>query len=171
MKHLDRLRDWLAEQPNMEVLYVKYADLIKAPEEQSRRVSEFLGGKAEPKAMEPPWTLAVQKPQARRRPAVISRLSPSLSSRQNALLETLRPAERSSTDGGLGCGLCVRQRDRDHQSRPSVACGDLALVTSTARRAMASPRPTPPLARLRSFSTRKKGLKMSVRRASGTPVP
>ena len=50
-KHLERLRDWLAEQPNMEVLYVKYSDLIKGPEEQSRRVSEFLSGKAEPKAM------------------------------------------------------------------------------------------------------------------------
>ena len=50
-KHLERLRDWLAEQPNMQVLYVKYSDLVKGPEEQSRRVSEFLSGKAEPKAM------------------------------------------------------------------------------------------------------------------------
>ncbi len=50
-KHLDRLRDWLADQPNIEVLYVKYADLISEPEDQSRRISEFLGGKADPKAM------------------------------------------------------------------------------------------------------------------------
>jgi hypothetical protein len=35
----------------MQVLYVKYSDLVKGPEEQSRRVSEFLSGKAEPKAM------------------------------------------------------------------------------------------------------------------------
>jgi len=35
----------------MEVLYVKYSDLIKGPENQSRRVSEFLSGKTNPKAM------------------------------------------------------------------------------------------------------------------------
>ncbi len=50
-KHLERLREWLVEQPNMEVLYVKYSDLIEEPEDQSRRVSEFLGGKTNPKAM------------------------------------------------------------------------------------------------------------------------
>jgi len=50
-KHLERLHEWLVEQPNMEVLYVKYSDLIKGPEDQSRRVSEFLGGKADPQAM------------------------------------------------------------------------------------------------------------------------
>lgn len=51
MKHLERLRDWLVEQPNMDVLYVKYADLIERPEEQAGRVSEFLRGKADAKAM------------------------------------------------------------------------------------------------------------------------
>jgi Sulfotransferase domain len=51
MKHLERLRDWLVEQPNMDVLYVRYADLIDRPEEQAGRVSEFLRGKADAKAM------------------------------------------------------------------------------------------------------------------------
>jgi len=51
MKHLERLRDWLVEQPNMDVLYVKYAALIERPEEQAGRVSEFLRGKADAKAM------------------------------------------------------------------------------------------------------------------------
>ncbi len=50
-RHLERLREWLVDQPNMEVLYVKYSDLIKGPEEQSRRVSEFLSGKTDPHAM------------------------------------------------------------------------------------------------------------------------
>jgi len=50
-KHLERLREWLVEQPNMVVLYVKYSDLIKGPDDQSLRVSEFLSGKTDPKAM------------------------------------------------------------------------------------------------------------------------
>jgi len=49
--HLERLREWLVEQPNMKVLYVKYSELIKGPEDQSRRVSEFLSGKADLEAM------------------------------------------------------------------------------------------------------------------------
>ncbi len=50
-KHLERLHEWLPEQPNMAVVYVKYSDLINNPEEQARRISDFLGGKANPKAM------------------------------------------------------------------------------------------------------------------------
>jgi hypothetical protein len=44
--HLERLRGWLREQPNMQVLYVSYKDLVERPREQAERVSEFLGGKA-----------------------------------------------------------------------------------------------------------------------------
>ncbi len=51
VKHLERLRDWLGEQPHIKVLYVKYSDLVEHPEEQSRRVSQFLGGKPDPKSM------------------------------------------------------------------------------------------------------------------------
>ena len=35
LNHLERLRDWLVEQPNMDVLYVKYADVIERPDEQA----------------------------------------------------------------------------------------------------------------------------------------
>jgi hypothetical protein len=51
VKHLERLRDWLDRQPNMEVLHVKYSDLVERPEEQSVRVSEFLAGMADAEAM------------------------------------------------------------------------------------------------------------------------
>ena len=43
--HLERLRDWLRQQPNLAVLYVSYNDLVEQPAEQSRRVCEFLAGK------------------------------------------------------------------------------------------------------------------------------
>jgi hypothetical protein len=46
-KHLERLRDWLEHQPNMEVLDVSYNDLLERPETESRRVSTFLGGRAD----------------------------------------------------------------------------------------------------------------------------
>jgi hypothetical protein len=51
VKHLDRLRDWLAQQPNMQVLYVTYTDLIAEPNEQAQRVAEFLGGQLDTQAM------------------------------------------------------------------------------------------------------------------------
>ncbi len=51
IKHLDRVRDWLGGQPNIKVLYVKYSDLVGDPEVESRRVSEFLDGRADPQAM------------------------------------------------------------------------------------------------------------------------
>jgi hypothetical protein len=50
-KHLDRLRDWMSRQLNMRVLYIRYADLIQGPEEQSRQIAEFLGSGADPEAM------------------------------------------------------------------------------------------------------------------------
>ncbi len=51
VKHLERLHGWLARQPNMEVLHVKYSDLITDPDEQAARVSAFLGGQADTAAM------------------------------------------------------------------------------------------------------------------------
>jgi RNase adaptor protein for sRNA GlmZ degradation len=44
--HLEKLRDWLRQQKNIELLYVSYNDLVEQPEEQAKRVSEFLGGQA-----------------------------------------------------------------------------------------------------------------------------
>jgi hypothetical protein len=51
VKHLDRLRDWLLEQPNMEVLHVRYRDLLSQPDEEARRVCAFLGGQPDAEAM------------------------------------------------------------------------------------------------------------------------
>jgi hypothetical protein len=41
--HLDRLHTWLGRQQHLEVLPVRYQDLVAAPAEQSERVSRFLG--------------------------------------------------------------------------------------------------------------------------------
>jgi hypothetical protein len=46
-KHLERLRDWLDHQPNMQVLDVSYNDLLERPESEIRRVSAFLGEKVD----------------------------------------------------------------------------------------------------------------------------
>jgi hypothetical protein len=43
--HVEKLRDWLRQQKNIEVLYVSYNDLVGRAEEQAQRVREFLGGK------------------------------------------------------------------------------------------------------------------------------
>jgi hypothetical protein len=42
--HLERLRQWLGRQPNIAVLCVNYNELLQEPEEQARRICEFLGG-------------------------------------------------------------------------------------------------------------------------------
>jgi hypothetical protein len=41
--HLERLRDWLRQQKHMDVLSVRYSDLVEQPREQAARISEFLG--------------------------------------------------------------------------------------------------------------------------------
>ena len=42
--HLERLHKWLSLQSNMEVLLVRYNDLVEQPREQTERVGEFIGG-------------------------------------------------------------------------------------------------------------------------------
>jgi Sulfotransferase family len=44
--HLERLHEWLRRQGNIEVLCVNFNQLLERPEEQTRRVCEFLGGRA-----------------------------------------------------------------------------------------------------------------------------
>lgn len=41
--HLDKIELWLSEQPNMDVLYVSYNDVLQAPGAYARQVNEFLG--------------------------------------------------------------------------------------------------------------------------------
>jgi hypothetical protein len=42
--HLGRLHKWLSLQSHMEVLLVRYNDLVEQPREQTERVGKFLGG-------------------------------------------------------------------------------------------------------------------------------
>lgn len=42
--HLEKLHDWLRQQPHMEVLRVNYNELMKRSAEQAERVAAFLGG-------------------------------------------------------------------------------------------------------------------------------
>ena len=41
--HLKEVKKWLAEQPNMSVLYVDYPAVVQQPAVESGRISEFLG--------------------------------------------------------------------------------------------------------------------------------
>jgi len=41
-KHLSVIKPWLVRQPNMDVLYVNYNEMIKDPESHCRRVLEFV---------------------------------------------------------------------------------------------------------------------------------
>jgi acyl transferase domain-containing protein len=49
--HLERLHNWLSDQPNLSLLRVAYAELITRPEHEARRVSDFLSGAADCAAM------------------------------------------------------------------------------------------------------------------------
>lgn len=42
-KHVAQVEAWLAEQPNFEILYVDYGEVLEEPLEQAKRVSQFLG--------------------------------------------------------------------------------------------------------------------------------
>jgi hypothetical protein len=42
-KHLAGVEAWLQEQPNMDVLYVSYKDIVQDPAAHAARISEFLG--------------------------------------------------------------------------------------------------------------------------------
>lgn len=43
-RHLERVREWLAEQPAFEVLYVRHRDGIENPHGVAAKVAAFLGG-------------------------------------------------------------------------------------------------------------------------------
>ncbi len=50
-QHLERVRAWLADQPNLVVLYVRYRDLVAHPADESARIAAFLDGRADPAQM------------------------------------------------------------------------------------------------------------------------
>jgi len=41
-KHLSQIRSWLSKQPNMEVLYVNYNQVLKSPTYEAERIADFL---------------------------------------------------------------------------------------------------------------------------------
>jgi hypothetical protein len=43
-KHLRRFDAWVARQPNVEIMYVNYNEMLEAPAEHASRVNQFLGG-------------------------------------------------------------------------------------------------------------------------------
>jgi hypothetical protein len=42
-KHLKQIEAWLDEQPNVEVIYVSYNEILSNPVEQTQRINRFLG--------------------------------------------------------------------------------------------------------------------------------
>jgi len=42
-KHLKQIEPWLAGQPNIDVLYVSYNEILEDPVQQAQRVNQFLG--------------------------------------------------------------------------------------------------------------------------------
>ena len=49
--HLRRVEAWLAEQPNVDVLYVSYNDMVRDPRSHCARIAEFLGVRLDPERM------------------------------------------------------------------------------------------------------------------------
>ena len=43
-RHLEKVEAWIAEQPNMEALYVNYNSLLAEPAQHVKEINEFLGG-------------------------------------------------------------------------------------------------------------------------------
>ncbi len=43
MLHLERLHEWLRQQRHIQILHVRYNDLVEGPDKEAQRVREFLG--------------------------------------------------------------------------------------------------------------------------------
>ena len=50
-QHLAKVTGWLDTQPNVDVLYVSYNEVLAHPRAQAKRVSRFFGGKLDVRAM------------------------------------------------------------------------------------------------------------------------
>ncbi len=50
-KHVSQVESWLREQPNMQVLYVHYSDILADPEKEAQRMNDFLGGEMQVERM------------------------------------------------------------------------------------------------------------------------
>lgn len=50
-RHLHQVQDWLARQPNVEVLYVHYGDVLSDPAGEAQRLNRFIDGSLDAEAM------------------------------------------------------------------------------------------------------------------------
>jgi hypothetical protein len=50
-KHLKRVEAWISQQPNVELIYVNYHDVLGNPAEQADRVNQFLGNRLDVQKM------------------------------------------------------------------------------------------------------------------------
>lgn len=50
-KHVNQVETWMSEQPNINVLYVHYSDILADPERQAKRMNDFLGGDLQVQSM------------------------------------------------------------------------------------------------------------------------
>jgi hypothetical protein len=50
-KHVSQVESWLREQPNIQVLYEHYSDILADPEREARRINDFLGGRLQVERM------------------------------------------------------------------------------------------------------------------------
>jgi hypothetical protein len=50
-KHLTRIESWLADQPNLDTMYVRYRDILDDPEGNAIRIGRFLGRPLDQRSM------------------------------------------------------------------------------------------------------------------------
>lgn len=50
-KHVQQIEAWLKEQPNFDVLYVHYSDILSDPVTEAQRISAFLNGRVDAEKM------------------------------------------------------------------------------------------------------------------------
>ena len=50
-KHIQQTEKWLAEQPNIETLYLHYSDIVADPEANAIKLNAFLGGELDVEGM------------------------------------------------------------------------------------------------------------------------
>ena len=50
-KHVSQVESWLREQPNIQVLYEHYSDILSDPEKEAQRINDFLGGRLQVERM------------------------------------------------------------------------------------------------------------------------
>lgn len=50
-RHVANIKSWFGEQPNFDVLYIHYSDVLTDPDRAARQVSAFLGNRLTPEPM------------------------------------------------------------------------------------------------------------------------